>query len=321
MACSGAARLRALDDGAVDDPVVGCRGHVEGDPARISGGGDRVRPGRRTGSLLGDGRADAVRDAADLRLPRATLEARAAHCGGASGDHRQRQDVHGPHPEGHPFHRRPRVQGEEARAHRGGLRVFAEAIDRPEGALALGVARGRQDRRTRCPCRGREEVRQVRLRREDRGAHDAGPLHAAHPAQRHRLQPLVHPGPRADLRGCARSNRRVSRRGRTGDVQSGGHRRLHAEAMDPQLENRPRGEPRLPGLHVGLHLRRPRRSAADRPNEGQEDAPGRARRDQHHGGGPGAAPRVPERRTGLDGPRGPARAERPRRRQAEARSS
>ena len=40
--------------------------------------------------------------------------------------------------------------------------------------------------------------------------YDARPLHAAHPPQGHRLQPAVHPRPRADVSSRARSDRHLS---------------------------------------------------------------------------------------------------------------
>ena len=63
-----------------------------------------------------------------------------------------------------------------------------------------------------------------------------------------------------------------------------------------------------------------RRRQARRADEGQEDAAGRPRRDLDHGGGPGAAARVPERRARPHEHGRAARAERARRRQAAARA-
>ncbi len=61
--------------------------------------------------------------------------------------------------------------------------------------------------------------------------------------------------------------------------------------------------------------------AARGRDEGQEDAAGRPDRDQHHGGGPVAAARVPERRARPHEPRGAARAEGAERRHADARDA
>jgi hypothetical protein len=56
-------------------------------------------------------------------LERGRRKCGAQHRGGAAGDQRWRPHLHLPHPPGHPFPGRPGVQGPEARAHRGRLRL------------------------------------------------------------------------------------------------------------------------------------------------------------------------------------------------------
>ena len=77
---------------------------------------------------------------------------------------------------------------------------------------------------------------------------------------------------------------------------------------------------RFPRLHMGFQGgQRSRRRAHRRRDEGQEDAAGRPHRDQHHGRGPVAAARLPERRARPHEHGGPARAESAERRHADAR--
>ena len=136
-------------------------------------------------------------------------------------DHRQRPDLHAQDQEGHPLHARPRVQGRQARAGGRRLRVFVQAADGPGDPFAVDMAARRQDRRPRRTGReGEKGRRQVRLRRQGRGTRGRRPLHAAHPPEAARLQPLVRARARADERGRARGRRRVWRLRRPHHVES-----------------------------------------------------------------------------------------------------
>ena len=200
--------------------------------------------------------------------------------------------------QGHLLRRRPGVQGQEARARRRRLRLFAEAPGRPEDPLAVGVARRRQDRRAR---------RRWPTRRRSRGKFDydakiAG-LEAVDrytlrdPPQAHRLQPAVRPRARADVGGRARGHRRLRRRERPRDgaIRS---------APVPTSCGVGRGSRRSSSRRIPITAASPGTSRPHDPadqaliarDEGQEDAADRPRRDQHHRGGPGAAARLPERR-------------------------
>ena len=152
------------------------------------------------------------------------------------------------------------------------------------------------------------------------GPRGGRPLHAAHPAEGHRLQPAVRARARADVRRRARGDRDVratraaarwrirSAPARTGSRNGCAARRSSSRPI------------RTTAASSGTSRRaiRPTDKLIAR-DEGQEDAAGRPHRDQHHGGGPGAAARVPERRARPHEHGGAARAQRARRRQAEAR--
>ena len=97
---------------------------------------------------------------------------------------------------------------------------------------------------------------------------------------------------------------------------------VHAHQVGALVEDRARGQSRLPRLRLGLQGRqRSRGPAHRRGDERQEDAAGRPRRDQHHRGGPGAAARLPERRDRPDEHGRAARAERARRRRSSSPNS
>ena len=87
--------------------------------------------------LLEPRRARDLRAAVRVRLPRAAAQGRSEHGGGDARDLGGRPSVEDPHPAGHPFRGRSGVQGQEARAHRGRLRLFVQAPARPEDARAV----------------------------------------------------------------------------------------------------------------------------------------------------------------------------------------
>ncbi len=321
--CGTVSRLLALFALAALFNAVSATGlrsrHEQSRALRLPGRRGGLRPAGRARPVFGHHRAGHFRNAADLRLHGAAVEARSPDGGSAAADHRRRQDLHVSAQAGYPLCARRRVQGPAARARGRGLHLLAQAPDGSEDTFALDLAARRQDRR---PRRGRgegEADRQVRLRRQDRGTRGSRPLHPAHPAQAARLQPVVRAGPRTDERSRARSRRHVRRRGRTGDGQSRRHRSVQAREMDTFVEDLPRSQPRIPRLRLGFPAgQRPRGRANRRRNERQENASGRPRRSEHHGRGPVAPAWIPERRTGSDEPRRSARAQGARRRNAQA---
>ena len=151
----------------------------------------------------------------------------------------------------------PGVQGGGARARRRRLRLFAQAAHGSEDPLAMGLAARRQDRRPRRAGRAGEEDGHVRLRGQDSRARGGRSLHAAHPAEAARLQPRLRARARADQRRRPRSRRRLCRRGRAGDGESGRHRTVQAREVGPVLEDLPRGESRLSRLRLGFQGRAP----------------------------------------------------------------
>ena len=147
---------------------------------------------------------------------------------------------------GHLLHRRSCVQGQEARARRGGLRLFVEAASRPEDPCADAVVPRRQDRRGRRRSREGEAGRAPRLRPSDRGAEGARPLHAADHPEGARLRAPGLPDAGADGGGRARGDRGVRRRVGLGDGQSGRHRSLPPEGVAARAEDRARSESGFP---------------------------------------------------------------------------
>ena len=128
-------------------------------------------PVAHLGSLFGhDPRGD-LRAAAHLRLPRAARRrscrwpprrCRWSPTNGKTWTFKITQ--------GHPFRARSRVQGQEARAHRAGLRLLVHAVHGSEEPLALRVPARGQDRRPGRARREGEADGQVRLRRQGRRA-------------------------------------------------------------------------------------------------------------------------------------------------------
>ena len=186
--------------------AAGRRGrHEQGDPPRVSGRRDRASIRRRAHDLYSGTIEQAIFETLltyDYLARPAKLVPLTAEALPQITD--ERQDLHDQAEEGHLLQRRPGVQGQAARADGRRLRLRAEAPGRSEARVAVGVAGRGQDHRPRRAGRGREEERQVRLRREDRRPRDARPLHAAHPPQADRLQPAVRPRARADV-GASRA--------------------------------------------------------------------------------------------------------------------
>ena len=99
----------------------------QGAARRVPHGGDGFRSAGGFRSLLELRQSRDVRAAVPLRLPRAPAQGRAQYDSRAS---RRQQGRHGMDDQGqarHLLHRRSRVQGQEARAHRGRLRLHLEA--------------------------------------------------------------------------------------------------------------------------------------------------------------------------------------------------
>ena len=136
--------------------------------------------------------------------------------------------------------------------------------------------------------------RPARLRRGDRRAARARPLHAAAEAGRARLHVPAGADGHADRGRRARGDREVRRRERLGDGQSGRHRPVPARRMAPRAAHRARSQPELPRGDVSraARERRRRRARRARGDEGQAPAAGRARRDRGDRGVESAPARV-----------------------------
>ena len=157
---------------------------------------------------------------------------------------------------------------------------------------------------------------------EGAGPRGGRPLHAAHPPEAARLQPPVRARARADQRGRARGGRGVRRRGRPRDVAI---RSAPARTCSRSGSARRRSSSRpTPTIAASSGTSRPaptrRTRSSSREMKGKKMPQVGRDRDQHHGGGPVAAARLPERRARPDEHGGPARAEGPRRRDADARA-
>ena len=128
-------------------PVGGRRGHEQSDPARVSGRRDRLRSAGISDYYSGTVIEAIFETAADLRLSRAAVEARAEDRGIAAADYRRRQDVHVQDQEGHSFHARSGVQGQKRELTAEDYVVFDQALSRSRRPLAVRVPVRRQDRR------------------------------------------------------------------------------------------------------------------------------------------------------------------------------
>ena len=128
---------------------------------------NELRSAVRLGRRLGQRHLEHLRADARLRLSRAAGEARAAHARGDADRRRRRQDLHLQDPQGHLLHAGSRVQGQAARADRGGPGLRPQAAPRSGGEEPVGVAHRRQGRRQRRSAREGREDRQARLRRAD----------------------------------------------------------------------------------------------------------------------------------------------------------
>ena len=201
----------------------------------VRSGGDRVRSGADLRRQLRHRQRGDLRAVADLRLPRAAGQARADDRRGDARGERRRQDLYVPPAQGHLLHARPRVQGRQARARRAGFRVHVHALLRSEASRAVCVHAGRQDQGPGRACGGSEEVREVQLRCEAARSRGDRPLHAADSPRADRLQFSLRRRAYVVRGRRSRGDRGVRQRdGRA----SGGHRRLHAAAMEARVADR-----------------------------------------------------------------------------------
>ncbi len=189
-------------------PVASGADLGEGPARRVRRAGERLRPAGGERPLLGLRQPRDLRSALQVRPSRPPVQGRPQHRRRAAGDLRRRLDVDDQDQARHLLCRRSRIQGQEARARRRGLRLFVQAADRPEAALQQRAdprrsAGGRESRNRR-----REQIRRVRLRRAlRRGAGDR-PVHAAAEAQ---LIPPTTSSPTSHRRPRPRSRAKWSR--------------------------------------------------------------------------------------------------------------
>ncbi len=202
-----------------------------------------LRPAILLGCRVRQHHRQHLRHDADLRLPRATGEARAANARSDARGERRRFDLHVQVQEGNLLHARSRVRRQAARVGRRRSGVCDPATARSRGEESLAVAGRGQDRRRRRGARARVEVRQVRLRRPDCRPRSRRSLYAAHPPD------AAGPALPVRVRGAehgarrTRGRRRVRRRHRRAP---GRHRTVHARRVQAELEDRAGREPRLP---------------------------------------------------------------------------
>ena len=158
-----AARARAL----LPLPRSGAGGPEQGAARRVSGRRDGVRPAGVGRRLLELHQPRDLRPAVPVRLSRAAVQDRPEHGGGAARDLRRRHDLDDQDQAGHLLRRRSGVQGKEARARRGGLRVFVEAHPRPQDPLAesAGLRPDLRRRATRSSRRRRRRASSTTTRR------------------------------------------------------------------------------------------------------------------------------------------------------------
>ena len=195
----------------------------------------------------------------------------------------------------------PAFKGKKRELVAAGLRLCVEAAARPEGALADAAGTCRRQARRR---RRRASPRRSATGRFDYDAPIAGP-EGASTATRSAIE-LRSPTTScmgylyavADGRGRARGDRRVRRRERLGDGESGRHRAVPAEGVAARRRRSCSRRIRVTATST-FPARRPRRSRARRDDEGQAAAADRARRDLDHRGVEPAAARVRHRRARL----------------------
>ena len=150
--------------------------------------------------------------------------------------------THDPHQARRLLHAGPRAQGQAPRARRPGLRLFDQAPLRPETHQPVAVSRRGKDQGRRRGDGGREEDPALRLRPAHRGARRARPVHAAHPAQQHRLRLSLRAGLAGHRRRGARGARILRRRF---PRAPGRHRPLPPQGMGARLARGARGESRF----------------------------------------------------------------------------
>ena len=231
---------------------------------------------------------------AGLRLPGSPGEARAEDARGDADGRSRRRDLRFQAEARHLLHARPGFQRQAARADRGRSGVCAQAAARSGGEEPLAVDdRGQDHRRGRGP-RASPQVRQIRLRRTDRGSRGRRPLHAAHPSEAARsalplrFRRAQHCGGRArGRRGVWAGFRRAS----------GRHRTVHAGRIPAQRPDRAAGQSRFSRHDLCACRTDPARGDADRGSaQGKEAAAGRPHRDLGDRGRAGGVARLREPR-------------------------
>ncbi len=197
-----------------------------------------------------------------------------------------RQDVDDQDQAGHLLRRRSGVQGQEARAHRRGLRVFAgsASLDPAMRSNSLNVFDGRFVGADAVVAKAKTD-RQVRLRRCRSKACRALDRYTLRlQAQLPRRRAAVQPHHRRQRRGRARSRRSLRRRQRMDDGESGRHRSVPADASGAAAS-------RSCSKPIPAFAKSATRRAATAPTArwsqrlaGQADADDRTHRDQRHRG-------------------------------------
>ena len=170
-----------------------------------------------------------------------------------AGGHRRRQDVDVQDPEGHPLRARSRVQGQEARAHRAGLRLFVHAVHGSEASA----------RRTRSCSRARSSAWTSSPPRRSRPASSTttprspGWKRSTGYTLRFRLKETDYNFVYVAAHAVARRRRARGDRGvpRRHDGASGGHRRVPAQELDAALQDRARGQSRVSAVSSGTSSR------------------------------------------------------------------
>jgi len=273
------------------DCGVGLGGRFrEGVAHRIPGRRNRIRSGPRLGSLLERRQRGDLRAPADVRLSRATREARAADRGGDARGLRWRPHVPAALEARHLFRARSGIQGKETRARRRRLRLLVQALRRSGEPRTLRVHDPGADRGTGRRDRAGEEEREVRLRRDDSRHGRARQVHDPLQAHEGRLPLSLHARARAVRRRRARGRRGLWQR-RAG--ASGGYRAVHAAGVAARRAHRAGRESQLSQHDLGFHVDRSRGQGHHRRDEGQDDSADPPRRDLRDRGKPVAMALVP----------------------------
>ena len=146
----------------------------------------------------------------------------------------------------------PGVQGQAARADRGRLRLLVQALRRPGAALAVGVPDRGQDRRARRRSpRRRSGTASSTTRRASPGCRRSIATRCASSSSRPTTCSCTRWRTRRSAQSRARSSRRMANDLMAHPVGTGP---VRAEGMAAREQDRPRGEPRLSRLHLGLRV-------------------------------------------------------------------